>query len=38
VFGCAKVRYRGLEKKAGRLFVACSLANTLMLRRRLLRA
>lgn len=38
IFGFTKVRYRGLEKNANRLFVACSLANIFMLRRRLLRA
>jgi len=38
IFGFTKVRYRGLEKNANRLFVACSLANIFMLRRRLPRA
>jgi IS5 family transposase len=38
VFGFAKVRYRGLEKNATRLFVACGLVNLYMARRRLLRA
>ena len=38
VFGFAKVRYRGLEKNATRLFVACGLVNLYMVRRRLLRA
>jgi IS5 family transposase len=35
VFGFARVRYRGLEKNAHRLFVTCGLANLFMLRRRL---
>lgn len=38
IFGFAKVRYRGLEKNATRLFVACGLANLFMARRHLLRA
>ena len=38
VFGFAKVRYRGLQKNATRLFVACGLINLYMVRRRLLRA
>ena len=38
VFGFAKVRYRGLQKNATRLFVACGLVNLYMVRRRLLRA
>jgi IS5 family transposase len=37
VFGFAKVRYRGLEKNADRLFVAAALANLFVVRRRLLR-
>jgi IS5 family transposase len=37
VFGFVKVCYRGLEKNANRLFVACALANLYMVRRRLLR-
>ena len=37
VFGVSKVRYRGLEKNAHRLFVTCALANLLMVRNRLLR-
>ena len=38
VFGFAKVRYRGLDKNANRLFVTCALANLLFLvRHRLLR-
>ena len=36
VFGFAKVRYRGLEKNAHRLFVTCALANLFMVRHRLL--
>jgi transposase, IS5 family len=38
VFGFAKVRYRGLDKNAQRLFVACALANLFMARRHLLQA
>jgi IS5 family transposase len=37
VFGFAKVRYRGLEKNAHRLFVTCALANLFMARRHLMR-
>ncbi|MFZ6779693.1 transposase, partial [Undibacterium sp. Ji83W] len=37
VFGFAKVRYRGLQKNAHRLFVTCALANLFMARRRLMR-
>ena len=37
VFGFVKVRYRGLEKNAHRLFVTCALANLYVVRRRLLR-
>ena len=37
VFGFAKVRYRGLEKNAHRLFVTCALANLFIARHRLLR-
>ena len=37
VFGFAMLRYRGLEKNANRLFVACALANLYMTRRHLLR-
>jgi IS5 family transposase len=37
LFGFVKVRYRGLEKNANRLFVTCALANLYMVRRRLLR-
>lgn len=35
VFGFVKVRYRGLEKNANRLFVTCALANLFLVRRRL---
>jgi IS5 family transposase len=38
VFGFARVRYRGLDKNAHRLFVTCALANLFMARRHLLRA
>lgn len=38
VFGFRKVRYRGLEKNAQRLFVCCALANLYMTRHRLMRA
>jgi len=38
VFGFTKVRYRGLEKNAHRLFVTCALANLFIVRKRLLRA
>ena len=37
VFGFTKVRYRGLEKNANRLFVTCALANLFLVRDRLLR-
>ena len=37
VFGFSKVRYRGLEKNAHRLFVTCALANLFIVRRDLLR-
>ncbi len=37
VFGFAKVRYRGLDKNANRLFVTCALANLFLARRHLLR-
>jgi transposase, IS5 family len=37
VFGFRKVCYRGLDKNANRLFVACGLVNLYMARRRLLR-
>lgn len=35
VFGFSRVRYRGLDKNAHRLFVTCGLANLFMLRHRL---
>lgn len=35
VFGFQKVRYRGLEKNTGWLYVTCGLANLYMVRRRL---
>jgi len=38
VFGFAKVRYRGLDKNAHRLFVTCALANLFMARHHLMRA
>ncbi len=37
IFGFNKVRYRGLDKNANRLFVACGLVNLYMARRKLLR-
>jgi IS5 family transposase len=37
IFGFSKVRYRGLDKNATRLFVACGLVNLYMARRQLLR-
>ena len=37
VFGFVKVRCRGLEKNAHRLFVTCALTNLYLVRRRLLR-
>ena len=37
LFGFTKVRYRGLDKNAQRLFVVCALANIYMNRRYLLR-
>ena len=36
VFGFTKVRYRGLEKNAHRLFVTCALANLFIVRKWLL--
>lgn len=36
VFGFDKVRYRGIDKNANRLFVACGLVNLFMARRALL--
>jgi transposase, IS5 family len=38
VFGFTKVRYRGLEKNAHRLFVTCALINIYLVRDRLSRA
>ena len=35
VFGFTKVRYRGLDKNAHRLFVTCALANLFLVRDRL---
>jgi IS5 family transposase len=37
VFGFTKVRYRGLDKNANRLFTTCALANLFIVRTRLLR-
>ncbi len=37
IFGFVKVRYRGLEKNANRLFTTCALANLYMLRHDLMR-
>jgi IS5 family transposase len=37
VFGFVKVRYRGLEKNANRLFATCALANLFMMRSHLMR-
>jgi len=37
IFGFRKVRYRGLDKNANRLFMACGLANLFMARRHLMR-
>jgi IS5 family transposase len=36
-FGFTKVRYRGLDKNAHRLFVTCALTNLFLARRQLLR-
>jgi len=36
IFGFRKVRYRGLDKNANRLFVTCALANLFMARKVLL--
>jgi IS5 family transposase len=36
IFGFDKVRYRGIDKNANRLFVACGLVNLYMVRRRIL--
>ena len=38
IFGFVKVRYRGLEKNANRLFATCALANLYMVRHDLMRA
>jgi IS5 family transposase len=38
IFGFNKVRYRGLDKNANRLFVACGLVNLYLARRQLLRS
>jgi transposase, IS5 family len=37
VFGFSKVRYRGLDKNANRVFVVCGLINLYMARKLLLR-
>jgi transposase, IS5 family len=37
VFGFVKVRYRGLEKNANRLFATCALANLFMVRSHLMK-
>jgi IS5 family transposase len=37
IFGFVKVRYRGLEKNANRLFTTCALANLYLVRDKLLR-
>jgi IS5 family transposase len=37
IFGFVKVRYRGLEKNANRLFAACALANRYPVRGKLSR-
>jgi IS5 family transposase len=37
IFGFSKVRYRGLDKNANRVFVTCGLANLYLARRLLLR-
>jgi IS5 family transposase len=37
IFGFNKVRYRGLDKNANRLFVACGLVNLYLVRGQLLR-
>jgi transposase, IS5 family len=37
VFGFDKVRYRGLDKNANRLFATCALANLFIVRRQLMR-
>ena len=35
-FGFVKVRYRGLDKNAHRLFVTCALVNLFLVRKQLL--
>ena len=37
IFGFVKVRYRGIDKNANRLFASCALANLYIMRRRLMR-
>ncbi len=37
IFGFSKVSYRGIDKNANRMFVACALANLYMARRQLMR-
>jgi IS5 family transposase len=37
IFGFVKVRYRGLEKNANRLFAVCALTNLYLVREHLLR-
>ncbi len=36
-FGFVKVRYRGLQKNANRLFATCALVNLFLVRKKLLR-
>ena len=36
-FGFVKVRYRGLQKNANRLFASCALVNLFLVRKKLLR-
>jgi IS5 family transposase len=36
-FGFSKVRYRGLDKNAHRLFVACALSNLVIAKKTLLK-
>ena len=38
VFGFTKMRYRGLDKNAHRLFMTCTLVNLFIVRRRLIHA
>jgi IS5 family transposase len=35
-FGFVKVRYRGLQKNANRLFATCALVNLFLVRKKLL--